>query len=153
MNVVRKYNLTKYDVKGSDKMGKNVTTGYIQDVINGIKVNTSIKANSSNYRTKSSRQVNFIVMHYTGNVSDKAVNNANYFRGANRNASAHFFVDNTSIYQSVALKDVAWHCGASKYYHATCRNDNAIGIEMCCMGPNLQVTEITENNTVELAAA
>lgn len=51
------------------------------------------------------------------------------------------------VWQCVEDKDVAWHCGAKKYYHAECRNANAIGVEMCnSVGRNLAV----EKNTAEL---
>ena len=44
-------------------------------------------------------------------------------------ASAHYFVDENSVYQSVEDKNIAWHCGAKKYKHSTCRN--SIGVELC----------------------
>jgi N-acetylmuramoyl-L-alanine amidase CwlA len=133
-------------------MGKIVSTGMINATINGIKVNTSKKAHSSNYGNNSSRTVNYIVMHYTGNVKDAASANANYFQGANRQASAHFFVDNTSIYQSVELRDTAWHCGGYSYYHKYCRNSNAFGIEMCCTAGNYKVSDKTIKNSAHLCA-
>lgn len=133
-------------------MAKTISTGFISDTINGIKVNSSIPAHSSNYNKKTSRSVSYIVMHYTGNSKDVARNNANYFKGANRNASAHFFVDNDNIYQTVALKDVAWHCGGSTYYHSYCRNSNAFGIEMCCTAGNYTISQKTLENSAYLCA-
>jgi N-acetylmuramoyl-L-alanine amidase CwlA len=137
---------------GNNNMGKIISTGMISATINGIKVNTSKKAHSSNYNNNSSRTVNYIVMHYTGNSKDTAPANANYFQGANRQASAHFFVDNTSIYQSVELRDTAWHCGGSTYYHKYCRNSNAIGIEMCCTAGDYKISSITIKNSAYLCA-
>ena len=133
-------------------MGKTLSSTYLNETIHGIKVDTSIKCNSTNYSTNSSRNVQFIVIHYTGNKLDYAINNAKYFQGANRKASAHFFVDNTSIYQSVDLKNAAWHCGASSYKHKTCRNSNSIGIEMCCTDGNYTVSAKTQENTAYLCA-
>ncbi len=138
--------------KEETNMGKVITTGMISATINGIKVDTSKKCHSSNYTNDSSRTVNYIVMHYTGNSKDTAWANANYFQGANRNASAHFFVDNTSIYQSVELRDVAWHCGGYTYYHSSCRNSNAIGIEMCCTAGNYTISATTIKNSAYLCA-
>lgn len=132
-------------------MAKLITTGFISDTINGIKVNSSIKCNKSNYNNKALRTVGYIVMHYTGNSKDTAKANANYFNGANRGASAHFLVDDNNIYQSVELRDVAWHCGANKYKHSSCRNNNSIGIEMCCSG-DYKVSEETKENAAYLAA-
>lgn len=134
-------------------MAKTITTGFIADKINGIKVNSSIKCNADNYNNCSSREVEFIVMHYTGNKKDNAKNNANYFASPNRSASAHFFVDDSNIYQSVELRDKAWHCGTSKtYYHNLCRNSNSIGIEMCCTAGNYKISTKTQQNAAFLCA-
>lgn len=88
-------------------------------------------ANSGNYNISNRTSIKYIVIHYTGNSNDTALNNCKYFSTGARNASAHYFVDDSNIYQSVLDKDVAWHCGANTYYHAECRNNNSIGIEMC----------------------
>lgn len=133
-------------------MAKTISTGFITDTVNGIKINTSMKTNSDNYQSHSSRTVKYIVIHYTGNKKDTAYANANYFRSPNRNASAHFFVDDSNIYNTVALKNRAWHCGGSYYYHGECRNANAIGIEMCCTAGNYKVSAKTIKNTAYLTA-
>lgn len=134
-------------------MAKAISAGFITDKINGIAVNTSLKCNTSNYNNADSRGVAYIVMHYTGNSKDVAKNNANYFTGANREASAHLFVDDTEIYQSVELRDIAWHCGTKgTYYHAECRNANSFGIEMCCTAGNYKISETTKKNAAYLCA-
>ena len=133
-------------------MGKIITTNFISTTINGIKVNTSIPCDQSNYTKQTNRDVAYIVMHYTGNKKDIAKNNAIYFSRPNINASAHFFVDNDSIYQSVALKDRARHCGSNTYYHKTCRNQNSIGIEMCCTDGNYKISNQTIENSAYLCA-
>lgn len=133
-------------------MAKTISTGFISDTVNGIKINKTVKCNSSNYDKKVSRKTTYIVIHYTGNKKDTAWANANYFKGANRYASAHFFVDNSNIYQSVALKNIAWHCGGYTYYHKYCRNSNSIGIEMCCTAGNYKVSAKTIKNTAYLTA-
>ena len=89
----------------------------------------------------------YIVIHYVGAQSSTAHNNAVYFNGGDRQASAHYFVDDNEIWQSVEDYHGAWHVGNTR---TEVNNTNSIGIEMCCMGPNLQVTEATENNTIEL---
>lgn len=100
-----------------------------------------------NRTVKSDRDIKYLVVHYTGNKGDTAYGNTKYFKDVNRGASAHYFVDESSIYRCVAEKDVAWHCGAKSYKHADCRNDNSIGIEMCnSMGKN----EAVERNTIDL---
>ena len=89
----------------------------------------------------------YIVIHYVGAQSSTALNNCKYFAGGDRGASAHYFVDDNSIYQCIEDKHGAWHVGNTR---TEVNNKNSIGIEMCCMGPNLMVTEKTEANTVDL---
>lgn len=133
-------------------MAKTINKGFITAKINGINVNGSIKASSKNYNSRTSRSVGYIVMHYTGNPKDTARANCNYFASGSRSASAHFFVDDSSIYQSVALRDIAWHCGGKQYFHSTCRNSNAFGIEMCCTAGNYKISDKTINNAAHLCA-
>lgn len=133
-------------------MAKTVTTGFVTDTIHGIKVKSGIKCNAGNLNNNASRNVSYVVMHYTGNKKDTAKANANYFSGAVRNASAHFFVDDSKIYQSVKLRDTAWHCGAKSYKHNACRNANSIGVEMCCTAGNYKISKTTEKNAAYLCA-
>ena len=133
-------------------MAKVISTGFITTKINGITINTIKKCHTRNYKAYNSRNVKYVVMHYTGNEKDTAKANSNYFQSANRQASAHFFVDDNNIYQSVALKNVAWHCGGSTYYHSTCRNSNSFGIEMCCTAGNYKISNKTIENSAKLCA-
>lgn len=110
------------------------------------------KLTKVNYTKGKNKKNLFIVIHYVGAVST-AKNNADYFYSVNRGASANYFVDDNEIWQVVADKDIAWHCGTTKkYYHKECRNENSIGIEMCCIKVDgkLQVSEKTEQNAIEL---
>ncbi len=133
-------------------MAKTVTTGFVTDTVNGIKINSGIRCNAGNLNNNASRNVAYVVMHYTGNTKDTAKANATYFSGAGRNASAHFFADDSEIYQSVELRDTAWHCGAKSYKHNACRNANSIGIEMCCTAGNYRISEKTKKNAAYLCA-
>lgn len=86
----------------------------------------------TNYRAANGKQNKYIVIHYVG-ATGGAEDNCRYFLSNYRGASAHYFVGHKGeIWQCVEDKDVAWHCGATRYKHAYCRNDNSIGIEMCC---------------------
>ena len=116
-----------------------------------LQVHHNLPAPPSNYNACLARNVGDIVMHYTGNKQDTARGNANYFHTGSRGASAHFFVDETSIWQSVGLRDMAWHFSADKYKHPTARNYNTIGIEMCTSG-GYQVSEKTKENGARLCA-
>lgn len=92
------------------------------------------QANSGNYLAASRGEgdIRYIVIHYTANDGDTAQNNADYFARENISTSAHYFVDETEVWQSVRDQDIAWHCGTrGTYYHPYCRNANSIGVEMC----------------------
>lgn len=128
-----------------------ITQGFVTSTINGIKVNSTYPCNAKNYTNKESRDVRFVVMHFTGNADDNPLNNAKYFHNGSRSASAHFFVDETTIYQSVELRDQAWHCGTSKGYKTDCRNSNSFGIEMCTSGNSI-VSKGTQINAAYLCA-
>ena len=92
----------------------------------------SIPCNISNYgTTRSLNNIKYLVIHYTANAGDTAIGNGNYFKNNYTGTSAHYFVDETNIVQSVQDTREAWHCGANVYYHKECRNTNSIGIEMC----------------------
>lgn len=96
-----------------------------------MKIQTLL-ANSSNFTLSRNENIKYIVIHYTANNGDTAKGNCIYFSKPNRNASAHYFVDQSNIFQSVLDKNTAWHCGTKgKYKHKFCRNENSIGIEIC----------------------
>lgn len=90
------------------------------------------QAHKSNYCTGRTSDIKYIVIHYTANNGDTAKNNIDYYaRKENLKASAHFYVDENEVWQSVKEGDTAYHCGANKYVHPYCRNSNSIGIELC----------------------
>lgn len=103
-------------------------------------------------RTKmTNKQNKYIVIHYVGAVST-AKANADYFHSVNRQASAHYFVDENEIWQVVKEGDSSWHCGTTGKYYNECRNSNSIGIEMCCYNNNgvLDISEKVISKTIEL---
>ena len=114
-------------------------------------------AHKSNYGgTRSVDDIKYIVIHYTGNNGDTAANNCRYFQGANRNASAHYFVDGGNyVYKSVPVKSVAWsvggfysQSGGAGSYYKKCTNANSLSVEMCnCVK---SVPEKVFDQTVEL---
>ena len=131
---------------------RTINDGFPIKQFNGIDIDTSIQSSSANYYTYSSRVVEFIVIHYTGNKKDTAKNNATFFHNGARKSSANYFMDEAECYQSVALNNAAWAVGGTSVYkHADCRNKNSISIEMCCSGNSI-VSEKTINNTAYLCA-
>ena len=91
------------------------------------------QAHRGNYSPGRTQPIEYIVVHYTANKGDTAQNNLDYFARTKTGTSAHYFVDENEVCQSVKDTDVAWHCGRSdgQYKHPYCRNSNSIGIEMC----------------------
>lgn len=99
---------------------------------------TLVHAKKNSYGgTRSLTSIRYIVLHYTGNSGDTAMNNARYFAGSNtRSAGAHFFVSQDgSVVQSILLKYTAWSVGDKKNgrgtYYGKCTNSNSVSIEMC----------------------
>lgn len=89
-----------------------------------------------NFTKGEASRIRYIVIHYTGGFGT-AEQNCRYFAGGDRQASAHFFVNyDGEIWQSVEEKNIAWHCGAKKYRHPECRNQNSLGIELCARKRN-----------------
>lgn len=90
----------------------------------------------------------WIVIHYVGAVST-AKANANYFYTSKRGASAHYFVDENEIWQVVNDNDNAWHVGGASKYYNSCRNNNSIGVEMCCKRKGTNGEWYFEPKTIE----
>lgn len=124
---------------------------------------TSIPCNKGNYGAQRNiNTIKYIVVHYTANDGDFDTANAKYFQTAGRGASAHYFVDDDSITQSVADNYVAWSVGGSKWsdcnktgggkMYGKITNSNSISIEMCDTKKDgkVQATETTMSNTVDL---
>ena len=110
-------------------------------------------AHPSNFTKGRKQKIQYIVVHYTANNGDTAEGNGKYFSGADRNTSAHYFVDEIKIVRSVFDKDTAWHCGAKIYRHKKCRNENSIGVEMCSKKDSngqYYINQKTQNNAAEL---
>lgn len=105
--------------------------------------------------------IDYITVHYTAEPGVSALRECMSFENQYRAASAHFFVDEDGIWRCVMDRDISWHCGNDVYYHDACRNDNSIGIEMCCLkgdpvhadspyDPDWYFAEETMENTAEL---
>lgn len=99
-------------------------------------------ANKKNYGGKrNTSAIKYIVLHYTSNDGDTDENNAKYFKNNIVEASAHYFVDDDSVTQSVPDNYVAWSVGGKKYsdcattgggkYYGKATNKNTLNIEIC----------------------
>ncbi|MBD8026407.1 N-acetylmuramoyl-L-alanine amidase [Ureibacillus sp. Re31] len=80
---------------------------------------------------KGGNKKKYIVIHDVGVKGQTAEANAKYFSNAYRGASAHYFIDRTSIWQVVDDNDCAWHVGDDKNdLDDGINNHNSIGLEM-----------------------
>lgn len=84
-----------------------------------------------NFKIIAGRDVQFIVLHDTGNTSRGADANAHQkFFSTYQGRSAHYFVDDTQVLRIIKDEHVAWHVGDGKGLKGV-TNTNSIGIEMC----------------------
>ena len=119
-----------------------------------------IPCNRANYGTKRSvSDIKYLVYHYTGNKSDRAESNGNYFKNNRVMASAHFFVDDTTVIETVSAEYIAWAVGGRKYpncqdtgggkWYGKATNQNTIHIEMCG-NENGIASNRTQENAIKL---
>ena len=105
-----------------------------QNSLGGIQIANTNRI-QHNYRKGNNRKIEYIVIHDTQNHGADAAAHFGYFNKPSSKASAHYGVDDKSIYQYVDDKDISFHCGDPKSggYDRTIHrsNNNSIGIEMC----------------------
>ena len=96
----------------------------------GIKINE--KLIKYNFSSRGGEKIKYIVIHDTGNTSKGAGadNHFLFFNGADRQSSAHYFVDDKQILRVVKDSDKSWHCGDGRGLNGI-TNENSIGVEMC----------------------
>ena len=97
--------------------------------------------------------IKWIVIHYTGNYSKgaDAMAHFRYLQTATRYGSAHYYVDDKQIIQTIGDSFVAWSVGDNQgkgRYLNSCTNSNSISIEMCVNSDSDQ-TKVYKN-TLEL---
>lgn len=122
-------------------------------------------AHSGNYNAnkRSLNSVKFIVLHYTSNIGDTAKNNVDYFSEAFIQSSAHYFISDNDIWQSVPLDHAAYAVGLGKMkapyqgtnpaYYKICTNSNSVSIEMCGSSTSREASYKTKQKACELAVA
>lgn len=146
LSIINKYGLTKYDTLMEET--KPVTLNIL-----------TLFANSANYGDlRNTSSIKYLIYHYTANKTDKAKSNANYFKNNVVKASAHYFVDDNDIYQSVDDLRIAYAIGGAKWsdcgstgggsMYGKVTNANSISIEMC--STNGVIPELTIQNAVKL---
>ena len=118
-----------------------------------------IITNVKNYLKKKYSK-KWLVVHFTANDGDNATNNGKYFKNNVVKASAHYFVDDDTVVQSVEECYVAYAVGGKKLngtkgakYHGVCTNYNSISMELCdtVKDGKYNVSAKTRANAIELA--
>lgn len=116
-------------------------------------------------KTRPASAIRYLVIHYTGNDGDTDANNAKYYQDHVVKASAHYFVDDDSITQSVEDLGIAWAVGGKKWADCpktgggalflTANNYNTLSIELCDNRRDGQImaTEATLERAAKLARA
>lgn len=97
-----------------------------------LRMNEKLSKVNYNSGNRGFHEINYITVHYTADIGASAHAECLAFEDVYRASSAHFFVDENSIWRCVLDRDISWHCGNDVYYHDFCRNATSIGIEMCC---------------------
>jgi N-acetylmuramoyl-L-alanine amidase CwlA len=125
-----------------------------------MKTNLAARSNYGGKRALS--DIKYIVIHYTGNDGDSDEGNGKYFANNIVKASAHYFVDDDSVTQSVPDDYTAWSVGGKKYADCNstgggscwskCTNSNSISVELCDTVKNgvSDFSEETVKNSIEL---
>ena len=119
----------------------------------GLRSNIEFKKFEINYNKYSVNSVEYIVIHDTGNsaAGADAMAHYNYFAGGDRDASAHYFVDDHEVVQIIDDSEASWHSGVPyKTYATPISNTNSIGIELC-INSDGNYNEMVKNG-VDLAA-
>lgn len=120
----------------------------------------TILSNRNNYGNKRKREeIQYLVYHYTSNKGDRAKNNGLYFANNVVKASAHYFVDDIEVVQSVPENYIAYAVGGRKYtdsnqtgggkLYGKVTNKNSISIELCGDQEG-NASEKTKENGIEL---
>lgn len=114
-----------------------------------------------NHNARSLSSIKYIVCHYTSNIGDTARNNALYFSVASVQSSAHFFVSEDSIYQSVPLNHAAYSVGLGSMKQPYFKwpkmwekitNSNSVSVEICGSKNSSEGTENTKRTAAKLVA-
>ena len=86
---------------------------------------------SSNFskKSRSLRDIRFLIIHYTGMQSTRV--SMNRLKNPNSKVSCHYFINrNGNIYKMVDDNKVAWHAGKSQWKNIRNLNKCSLGIEI-----------------------
>ena len=125
-----------------------------------LKTNLAAKGNYGSARSTS--KILYLIIHFTANDGDSDESNAKFFKNNLPKSSAHYFVDDDSVTQSVPDNYVAYAVGGGKWadcgktgggtMYKKITNTNSISVEMCDTIKNGKndVSAKTLENTIAL---
>ena len=123
-----------------------------------MKQNLARKENYGSQRNTA--DIKYLVIHYTSNDGDSDESNGKYFAREVVKASAHYFVDDDSVTQSVPDDYVAYSVGGKCQsnhhpFYKVVTNANSLSIEMCDNHKDgtVHICDETLANTYALARA
>ena len=94
-----------------------------------MKNNENIYSINFDKTARSSKQIIYLIYHYTGMMSEKKA--INRLKNKNSKVSCHYFIKkNGKIVNMVPDKFIAWHAGASCWKNHKNLNNKSIGIEI-----------------------
>ncbi len=138
------FGLYRYFYRGYSIEDANIAMAF------DIPVNQAIVSDFSKNRPMIIREIKYIVIHETDNISPSAdaKNHADYLLSAEEVNSWHYTVDENTIYHHIPDHEVAWHAGDQLTKNGG--NLNGVGIEMC-VNEGSSYTQ-TLDNTAKLVA-
>ncbi len=84
---------------------------------------------SPNFNIKKKRNINFVIIHYTGMLPIKKT--IEKFKDSKSKVSCHWLISSKGkIYKIVDEKNEAWHCGKSRWKKFINLNKCSVGIEL-----------------------
>ena len=84
---------------------------------------------SPNYEYRKKRNIKFVIIHYTGVRSFKET--IKIFKDPNSKVSCHWLISRKGdLYKVIEEKNIAWHCGLSRWKNFTGLNQYSVGIEL-----------------------
>ena len=95
-------------------------------------------------KIRSSRDIKFVIIHYTGMQSEIA--SINRLKNLKHKVSCHYLINRKgTIIRMVEDEKIAWHAGKSKWKKFVNLNDYSIGIELVNKGHKLGYQSFTKN--------
>ena len=97
-----------------------------------MKITTNISPNYSK-KKRSLKDINFIIIHYTGMQSEVAA--IKRLKSLKSKVSCHYLINRKGkITQMVDDRYIAWHAGKSRWKNFINLNKNSLGIELINKG-------------------